>query len=251
MRRLLPLLIAALLLGACSSGSTAPTADLLPAIDVVAPQLLVDAVRATQDEGSVDAQFGYLDENQVGRTTITGTTRATFDGRLASADFSVAILGQASEGRMRIVDGVRYVTTADEERWTRNEPDDESSTDQIAARLQSLLTLDVELEEVGTEEVAGVDTTKYTFTQPDGDDGDVTEQGGDVWIDDEGRVRQFQFRRVRENGAVTSVIADLVTFLEFGVEVDVEAPPADLVDPAGTAWTHRPDVGPSRAQLRT
>lgn len=91
-------------------------------------------------------------------------------------------------------------------------------------------------EEVGTEELDGVSTTHYRVP---GDDGDA-----EVWLDDEGRVRRFSFPLPTPDDVPEGIdVADgavvTVEYFDFGVEVDIEVPPAE----------DRVDAGPLLEQL--
>jgi hypothetical protein len=98
-------------------------------------------------------------------------------------------------------------------------------------------------EVLGEEEVRGVDTTHYRagvsvaklveqLPKSDRPEGDVPQRLGalfvpvDIWIDDESRLRRIKIRQPEDpkNGnAATTLSADL---FDYGVEVDVEPPPA-------------------------
>lgn len=226
--------------GSPSSDDETPPA--LPQVEVVAPDVVVDAVRALQDEESVRFEFAHIDETQVGPTSITGDGVASLDGRRAEAEFTLTLLGQENVGVARIVDGVRYVMSGGTGRWQRSPSRDEPGLTDVAARIEQLLALDVELTEEGTEDVAGTSTTKYVWTAEDRTEGDrsITQAGGSFWVDGEGRLRQFDSRRVVEERGVTRIVGDIVTIPELGVAVDVEAPPTDLVDDPTTDATDAP-----------
>lgn len=233
MRRVTVLLwCLALMLGACSSGSEPPVSTAaLPDVEVRAPQIVADAVRAAQEAGTAAFQFGFLDENALGTTSIEGDGIATLDGQQGEAEFVLTILGAENNGVARIVDGVRYVMSGGNGMWERSTSKDEPGLTDLAGRLQTLLRDDVELTEEGPEEIAGAATTKYSYSVPDSSEGDVntSQAGGSFWVDADGRLRQFDTRRIVEQGGVTRIVADLVTITEFGVDVQVEAPPSDMV----------------------
>jgi hypothetical protein len=108
------------------------------------------------------------------------------------------------------------------------------------------------IEEIGEEDVRGTETTHYR-AEIDVDkvveqlrDADISDdarelaekgleqfEGGtiptDVWIDDDGRARRQDVEmRLRVEGETLDVRTRVEMF-DFGVEVDVEAPPADEV----------------------
>lgn len=83
-----------------------------------------------------------------------------------------------------------------------------------------------EVEEVGHEEVRGVETTHYrAHLDPQKyelySDGEPTEQVVDAWVDDAGLVRRLSM----PEGAGTMTFE----LFDFGVKVEVEAPPADEI----------------------
>jgi hypothetical protein len=83
-----------------------------------------------------------------------------------------------------------------------------------------------EVEEVGREEVRGVETTHYrAHLDPEKyelySDGEPTKQIVDAWVDAAGLVRRLSM----PDGAATMTFE----LFDFGVKVEVEAPPADEV----------------------
>lgn len=234
--RLVALLAVVGVLTACSGGDAGDAgAPGLPAVDVVAPTVVVDAIRALQEEGSAAFEFAHINESQVGRTSITGEGVTTFDGRSAESEFTLTLLGQENVGVARTVEGVRYVMSGGTGRWQQSARRGEPGLTDAAGRLEAELGRDVELAEAGREDAAGVPTTKWTWTAEDTTDdetgAETSQVGGSYWIDDEGRLRQLDSRRIVEQGGVTRIVADILTFRDLGVAVSVEAPPEDLVDP--------------------
>jgi hypothetical protein len=105
-----------------------------------------------------------------------------------------------------------------------------------------------DIEEVGTEEIRGVETTHYELTvdlrkvveQAPGQKENVErviEQSGiekvptQVWIDGDGQVRRMEllYEGMRFGQDQTGDMAMTMELFDFGVEVDVEPPPADQV----------------------
>lgn len=98
-----------------------------------------------------------------------------------------------------------------------------------------------EVEEVGSEEVNGVATTRYAATARLGDlieaSGLDVDQMGldsgeldvdqqipmDVWVDDDGRVR----RLVQEFELQGASVSTTLDFLEYGIDADITPPPAE------------------------
>jgi hypothetical protein len=103
-----------------------------------------------------------------------------------------------------------------------------------------------EFSEVGTETVAGVETTHYHGTidlqkaaaasgapadviQRLVDSGAPTQYPADVWIDDQGYIRQFETSYdMTQNGKAESMSLKM-SMSDYGTTVDVSAPPADQV----------------------
>lgn len=120
---------------------------------------------------------------------------------------------------------------------------------QNGASQLSYLTQSSDIEEVGTETVRDVDTTHYRFTT---DLADLAESGPEelrssyqslidltgletipteVWIDDDDLVRRLQLEVEIDQGGQQVNQTTTVEYFDFGVEVDVEAPPEeDVVD---------------------
>lgn len=115
--------------------------------------------------------------------------------------------------------------------------------------LDALRGVSGEVEEIGTEEVRNVETTHYRASVdldkaqdavPEArreDFASFAEQLGidtlpiDVWVDEEGRARRFAYE-VETPGtskAPTSKVDLVIDLYDFGVEVDVQAPPESEV----------------------
>jgi outer membrane lipoprotein-sorting protein len=85
-------------------------------------------------------------------------------------------------------------------------------------RILEELEASSDFEEVGREEVRSVETTRYRGTVEDGPI--------DVWIDDNGLLRRFQFTDEPTASETSTVTVEL---FDFGADVDVEPPPDDEV----------------------
>jgi LppX_LprAFG lipoprotein len=100
-----------------------------------------------------------------------------------------------------------------------------------------------EEEELGDEEIRGTETTHYRarvdvqklikqLPAKDRPDGDVPDFWGDklvpveIWIDDQSRLRRISIDQSDGEDATMSTTVEL---FDYGVEVDVEPPPADEV----------------------
>lgn len=109
--------------------------------------------------------------------------------------------------------------------------------------LARVLLASDEEEELGEEEIRGTETTHYRarvdverlvkqLPAKDRPDGDVTDLWGtklvpvEIWIDDESRLRRITIEQTDDDDASMSTTVEL---FDYGVEVDVEPPPADEV----------------------
>ena len=97
--------------------------------------------------------------------------------------------------------------------------------------LEMLRAASLETERVGEEDVRGTSTVRYRLTV-DCVQGELDCEGTapvEVWIDGDGLVRRIWADQ--ELGAGT------IEFFDFGVEVDIEPPPADEVMDFDDGWT--------------
>lgn len=153
-----------------------------------------------------------------------------------------------------------YLDLPDGKHWIRIDADQvsESGLGTVGDPENTLLPIEGlagEPEQVGRETLHGTETTRYDFEididklfdvaaehadrlSPDleslmnmGRDMLPDTGHGRVWIDDDGRVRKFDFLLEIEamGQRVTSITS--VEWFDFGVAVEVEAPPADQVVP--------------------
>jgi len=106
------------------------------------------------------------------------------------------------------------------EGWTKETvPEDEPTPFEPTGLLGYLRVHAESSEELGGETVRGVVTTRYRLEVVADDERAVV----DVWVDDQHLVRRMRF--TDEQGG-----ADEIEFYDFGVPVDVEAPPASEID---------------------
>ncbi len=112
-----------------------------------------------------------------------------------------------------------------------------------------------DMEEVGEEKIRGEDTTHYRGTV------DLKKAAGeispearvaieslgsgvvpvDVWLDDEGRVRKMSFQVDPDGtGPATATRAEFEMY-DFGVDADVQVPPADQVTDLSSLLTNQPN----------
>jgi hypothetical protein len=129
-------------------------------------------------------------------------------------------------------------TFFDERHWVKQTDDAPSGTDLLIPGLGGpspdrllglLIKSSKEIEGLGNEEIRGVPTKHYrAHVDPKklGDDAypSRSELLVDAWVDGDQLVRRLRVPEEGEDGGAT-----VIDFFDFGVEVDVEAPPADQV----------------------
>ena len=247
---------AALVLGLAGCGGGDSRAE---RADTLAPQAaVVAAVQQTQEVDSYG--FTLTSSTNAGGQSIEfgGSGVATSDGTAAEMTFSLP--GGGGELRQRIVDGVLYMELPQQpgvfyELKVADLADTAlgASTD-VTAGLEALESVDEGVEEVGREDLRGVGTTRYrgtfdlstafeAFKGPLRDQleqvvkkGDPERVPFDAWVDDEGRIRQVEQTltlEVPQAPGQELAVETRVEFYDFGVEVDVEAPPASAVRDGG------------------
>jgi hypothetical protein len=125
--------------------------------------------------------------------------------------------------------GVRADTT-----WVKVSLDETDSIQNFSPQrlLAMLRDASLQTDRVGEDAVRDVSTVRYRLTV-NCRQAEITCPGDtapvDVWIDDEGFVRRIE---LEDDGSPATI-----EFFDFGVEVDIEAPPADQVaDESSIGW---------------
>ena len=258
LRTLLLALPLALLLAACGGGGAFTLESLAQAAD------------RTRDEGS--SRVEIVSTVTVGGETMESRGEGAFDyaGNRGTMTMQVPEAGGAMD--VRVVDGVSYVRLPEAERaqlpegatWVRVEDEAGASTgfeqQSPADVLDFLRASDSEPEEVGTEEVRGVETTHYRAQldirrMAEQDLERVPEEHRErmrrdlqqllqlleeptvpveLWVDDDGLLRRMELRMAMQvpgpTGEPTALeLTQRMELFDYGVEVDVEAPPEDEV----------------------
>jgi hypothetical protein len=243
---------AALALAAAGcGGSSSPTST----ADRLTPQAaLAAAVENTAEVSSF--RFALTSSTTAGGQAVefSGGGVATSDG--SAGEMTFALPGGAGELRQRIVDGVLYLELPQQagvfyELKVSDLVDTSlaASTD-VTSGLQALRGVSDDAEEVGREQVRGEDTTHYRGTLDasaalEAVKGPLRDQlesvlgsGGakqvpfEAWIDGDGRIRQLDQTLTIENPQQPGQELEVSSRLEmydFGVQVDVQAPPASAV----------------------
>lgn len=223
--------------------------------DTLTPQAAIAA--AVDETAQVDSyRFELTSSTSTGDQLVefTGSGVATSDGSAGQMTFSLP--GGAGELRQRIVDGVLYLELPQQpgvfyELQVSDLVDTSlgASTD-VTAGLQALSGVSDDATEVGQEDVRGEPTTRYSGTLdaaaaldvvqgPLRDQLDKVLAGSDVarvpfdaWIDEQGRIRRLDQTLTITNPELKGQELEVSSRLEvydFGVEVDVTAPPASAV----------------------
>jgi hypothetical protein len=149
-----------------------------------------------------------------------------FEGKSDSAQARVLLVGRDSYMGAKVGDTVYWVKASrgDTRVADRFLPGPGGTTpDRL---LDDLTKASTKVEKLGSEQIRGVTTTHYR-AQLDktklGVDGNADQPGVvDAWIDDHGLSR-----RIRVPNGGDDDVANVVDLFDFGVSVDVEAPPAD------------------------
>lgn len=223
--------------------------------DRLAPQAaLAAAVEQTQEVDSYRYSLTSTTKasGQVIEVNGSGVTRS--DGSAGEMTFTLPL--GAGEVRQRIVDDVLYMELPQQpgvfyELQVSDLVDTSlaGSTDPTAG-LKALRDVSGDVTEVGREEVRGEQTTRYSGTMDARQalealqgplrelleqvltDSDAEAVPFDAWIDDEGRIRRLDQTLSLELPQMQDESVEVTSRLEmydFGVDVQVEAPPADAV----------------------
>ena len=219
-----------------------------------------DFEQAAEKSGEGTSRFELTYRSEIGSSRAEMSGLFDYAGeRGVISEFDFEPRDESLPEEVRFIDGTVYVgsTVDGVMRWTKEE-EDESGGDPLELFLPLpggandpgdvfplVVRTSAKIENQGSEEVRGDDATHYRAEldpekllaelpaekraeyAPNASDLDPLPV--DVWIDGENRVRRVTIRDAFEDSPVTTTTFD---FFDFGVEVDVEAPPADqLVSP--------------------
>lgn len=250
-RRSVAVVLVAFLLAGCGSSDGDPdrSRDTL-----TAAQAVRTAAEASQQDSS---RIELISTTSVGDQNIEVTGAGVQDPRAGMASFKVDIPNGGSV-EMRLVDGTLYLALPGQPGFSRLDADDLAGTPLAAAAqptegLSALEDVD-DVEELGEEQVREEPTTHYRGTidaaaalksaggterlEAAGVDPSTIEAAPvDVWIDGQQRVRRFEIRidlpGSEATGGQTITTSIRIEQYDFGVDVNVEAPPADQVQDGG------------------
>ena len=262
MKRLTTLLFPLVLLlglGACSDGSSGSDDG-----DQAATEVLSAAATATQDAGTAGVEFQQVSDVQGQQLTSSSDGVVDFETGDSEATVSVELPGQPvqevdllTKGSIAYMEAGALPGAPANAKWLSIDLAqagqelgfDVEALRQNGASQLAYLTETSDAEEVGTESVRDVDTTHYRFTTdlaelaangPEelrGSYKSVMDLTGletiptDVWVDGDDLVRRLSFEVEIEQGGQQIAQATTIEYFDFGVEVDVQAPPSkEVVD---------------------
>lgn len=223
--------------------------------DTLSPAAAVAAAVDQADE-LTSSRFELASTTVVGGQEIAFGGKGVFDYADKTGKMSFALPGGAGELEQRLLGDTLYLQLPDKpevfyELALADLVDTSlaGSTDPTSG-LQALRGAKDDVVEVGREKVRDADTTHYRGTldmakalevlkgplrdllQSTIDTGELEDAPFDAWIDDEGRLRKMEQTMTLESPQLPGQPIEVQTRYElydFGVEVDVEAPPADQV----------------------
>lgn len=275
MRRLLLLLLAALALGACGGGDEAPEAE-KPSDSAVAL-----AAAKTTEQGSYRADMeitlegaapapvtmtaaGIFDtEARLARMTLDMSGLGTGTGIVEIGEIEMVMDGPVMYMRMpflqQLSPGLKPWIKFDLQELGAQQGLDFEQFTQLGSQsdpsqaLAYLRAASKDIEEVGTEQVRGVETTRYRMTvelarvaaaapaeqrealraqlEQLRERTGIDEVPTEVWIDEDGLVRRqmLTYRNMQVAPGQKGDMSLTIELYDFGVEVDVEPPSADQV----------------------
>lgn len=235
--------------GGEQSGSTSESVDRL------SPQAAIAAAVASADE-LTSSRFVLSSTSTVGGQEIEFSGEGVYDYAASAGEMSFALPGGAGELTQRVVGDVLYMQLPTEPgvfyELKLSDLVDTSlagSTDPTSG-IAALRGANDDVVEVGQETVRDAQTTHYRGTLdiekalevlkgPVRDliestlkTGDLKDVPFEAWIDDEGRLRKMEQTMTLESPQLPGQAIEVQSTYElydFGVDVDVEAPPADQV----------------------
>lgn len=262
MRRFLVPVVAALALvaGACGGGGDDSPGQIVRAAATRTTEgessriELTMRLRGGAQEGDVSATGLFDYDRRLGAITMEmsglGTIEAILDDTVYFMKFPPELAGQIPGGKpwVRIdLAAVGEQAGVDVSRLLQASQTDPRQT------LRYLRGASDDVTEVGEEVVRGTDTMHYRATldlrkaaaEYDGEVREAMESAidalgtdtmpVDVWIDDEGRARKVELTQdmTEVSGGQVGTAVTTIELFDFGVDVDVEPPPADQVADLG------------------
>ncbi|MGH2737079.1 MAG: hypothetical protein ACRDKZ_15985 [Actinomycetota bacterium] len=258
-RTLILVLVGALLLGACGQ----------PGDDSQSPrEVIAAAAGAMQDAGS--ARMAGSQQVESGQFAIDTASEGLIDFESGDAQVTMTMSGLPTgeeKIELRLIDFISYMQLPQFLRSDRFQGKDWIKIDlqkagqqmgfDFAAMMQAsrqaetalqMLKGATDVEEVGTEELRGVETTHYRYTLDldrviqevpedlkksiqaviDLGTGDIP---GEIWVDEDGLTRKMSYEMSQSMQGQEMTQQMTLEYYDFGVDVEVEPPPAsDVVD---------------------
>ena len=249
-------LAAALVLGLTGCGGGEPRTQAgNETRDTLAPQAAL-AAAVQQAEQMTTSRFSLTTTSTIDGTPIEFSGEGVFDYVESTGEMSFSLPGGAGELRQLVVDDSLYLGLPTEPGvfyQLRLSDLVDTSLDQStdpSAGLQALRGANDDVVEVGRETVRDAETTRYRGTLDIGqalevlkgplreliattlETSDLQDAPFDAWIDDEGRLRRMEQTLTLANPQQPDQSITVDTRFElydYGVDVDVTAPPADQV----------------------
>lgn len=248
--------VTGLALAGCSSTPQTTgeaTTSAPPAVSAAPAAFIAQAADSTAAAGSaaMTSTTTITGAPMGGRQDITVSADGVIDfaGSEASLQVTSPMMGGGAGMEVILADGVGYVKVPMfGDKWLSSPTKDLGLT--MADPTQGLQTLRkaADLTQVGSEDIGGVATTKYTGTV------DLSEAVGQlglsasderkaqaelekiartadvtVWVDDQDRVVRYDQQLAVDADGRTMQVSSSTSFSDFGVATDIQAPPADQV----------------------
>lgn len=253
--------LAAVLAACGGNGNGGGGADAPPAGGVATP--VAAAAIATAEAESYRSSIVLEYESSEGPVRIAGEGEFQAEPPRGRLTMQVAQAGSRTDvaGTEIVYDGrVLYMAApgaaaGPEQRWVAVDLGEDGRLGQFGgfdrtdpAQALAYLQAADEVEEVGTEEVRGAQTTQYRLTvdlreaaersteyraviEQSLETGGAAEVPADVWVDEDGRVRRVRmvYGDVPTAQGTTAEVTVTTELYDFGADVNVEPPPPDQV----------------------
>jgi len=248
LRRPAAVLAAAVVLAGCGGAGSSE-----PAQDRVTPLAAVQAASQTTAEAG-PSRFELTVSTEADGQSFELAGSGVLDPVTGEGESTFELPGGMGTLEQRIVDGQLYMTVPGQPGFFQLALEDLVGTPLEAASdpsgsLEALQGASDDVEEVGREDVRGEPTTHYRGTMDpevaiENLGGAMRDAAGEAladvesfpfeaWIDDDGRIRRYtavvELPASDATGGTAVTATTTMELFDFGVEVDVEAPPADQV----------------------
>lgn len=238
------------LLTGCASSSAPEAASVPQVATTAAPAVFVaQAAETTRSAGSAritsTATIGSGGES----TTIRADGVADFVGNEAALRVSSSLFGGSADMQVILVGGKSYIQVPIfGEKWISMPLQDLGVNLADPSQGLDMLKQVADLQEIGQEPLDGIEATKFVGTVDLADavgsgvlpvpdraaTKKLSEVAGtadvEVWVDDEGRIVRFdQSADISTGSGPDMTVTSSTSLTDFGIETQIEAPPADQV----------------------